>query len=98
VSRARPGTGLPPRPCSWFKVAEARLACAEAGLCVCPEQAVRDDDSLHMLLFGSCGEDFDDPNIPTSSAGAMGSSSSSSTRVQARSGSGSARSAPRMAA
>ena len=46
MSGARPGTGLP-HPVSWL-VAEARPACA--GLCVRPEQAVRDDGRLQGLL------------------------------------------------
>jgi hypothetical protein len=45
-----------PTPCSWL-MAEARSACAE---CVCPEQAVRDDDLLRKLLI-PWGEDIDDP-------------------------------------
>jgi len=37
-----------PTPCSWL-VAEARLACAEPGLCVCPEQATLLSDGTYGL-------------------------------------------------
>jgi hypothetical protein len=48
--RRAPWHRAAPTPCSWL-MAEARLACAEPGLCVCPEQAVRDDDWLQGPLF-----------------------------------------------
>ena len=56
--RAAPPTCSP----SWL-VADARLACAEPGLCVCPEQAVRGDDWLQVPLFPD-GEVHDEPDHP----------------------------------
>jgi len=98
VSGARPGTGLPPPhvPGWWRKLGWRALSLG----CVCvlnrPCAMM-----IRFVCFCSVAERTSMiPTIPTSSAGAMGSSSSSSTRV-ARSGSvhrGSTRSAQRTAA
>ena len=52
-------------------LADARLGCAEPGLCVRPEQAVWDDDGLDGLLL-PCGEVFDEPDHRDLSGGHNG--------------------------
>jgi hypothetical protein len=57
----------PPHVPGWWR----KLGWRAPGLCVCPEQAVRDDDVLHMLRL-PCGEDFDDLDHLDLSSGSDG--------------------------
>jgi len=67
VRRAPWHRAAPPHVPGWWR----KLGWRAPGLCVCPEQAVRDDDVLHMLRL-PCGEDFDDLDHLDLSSGSDG--------------------------